>query len=485
MNPEKPQELDASRSPPLVSDTPSVSFATLGCKTNQFETAAMQEQLARAGYRIVAFEEGADLVVINTCTVTSATDAQSRSLVRRARRVNPVCRVIVTGCYAQVAPETFAAMPGVGLVVGNEEKKALLQFLEQDGPGSKVAVSDIRAAQAVCMPPLTSFAGRSRAFVQIQNGCDAFCSYCIIPYARGSSRSAAPDEVLGQVRSLVESGYSEVVLTGIHIGGYGSDLTPTTSLLELARRIEGETGLHRLRLGSVEPTEISGDLVEAVAASPILCPHFHIPLQSGDDTILQRMGRDYDRVFFFELIRRIHARIPEVAIGLDVITGFPGETDQAFANTFNLIAELPVSHLHVFPFSRRPGTPAATMSDQVPGHVSKARAARLRDLGAAKQSRFAARFVGRILDVVVEAGGSGRRLKGMSRHYLDVIFEGPQELAGSCVAVTIEGSAEGHLLGTPAKEGLIRTVEGEVGSPQGGSGGSAGEFPIKNSSKQG
>jgi len=447
MTSEKPKDFRVPRPASCVPDFPTVSFATLGCKTNQFESAAMQEQLTRAGYQVVSFAEGADLVVINTCTVTAATDAQSRSLVRRARRLKPDCRVIVTGCYAQVDPQTFAAMPGVGLVVGNEEKKKLLEYLEEEVNGSRVAVADVRLAETACLPLLTGFGERSRAFVQIQNGCDAFCSYCIIPYARGSSRSATPDEVVRQVQRLVEAGYPEVVLTGIHIGGYGNDLSPATSLLDLVRRIEGETALQRLRLGSVEPTEIPAALLEVVAASAILCPHFHIPLQSGDDAVLQRMGRDYDRRFFGDLIRRIHERVPDAAIGLDVITGFPGETGQAFANTLTLIEELPVSHLHVFPFSRRPGTPAATMPDQVPGDVSKARAARLRQLGTAKQRRFAEKFVGRTLDVVVEGGGSGGHLKGMSRHYLEVVFDGPADLAGTCRDVRIDGWSDGRLVG--------------------------------------
>ncbi len=399
----------------------------------------MQERLSGAGYRIVPFEEGAELVVVNTCTVTGATDAQSRNLVRRARRLNPECRVVVTGCYAQVNPQVFADLPGVSLVIGNEEKKQLLELLENNADEVKVAVADIRQVETACLPPLTSFAGRSRAFVQIQNGCDAFCSYCIIPYARGTSRSSAPDEVVSQVNSLVDAGYPEVVLTGIHIGGYGLDLTPSTSLLELVRCIEQKTALPRLRLGSVEPTEIPDALIETVAASSILCPHFHIPLQSGDTAVLQRMGRHYDRDFFRALVLRIHKHLPDAAIGLDVITGFPGETEDEFANTLELIADLPVSHLHVFPFSKRLGTPAAAMPDQVPGDVSKARAARLRDLGEMKLQAFAERFVGQTLEVVVESGSEGKRLKGVSRNYLDVVFDGPEELCGVAVVIEVTG----------------------------------------------
>ncbi len=414
-----------------------VSFATLGCKTNQFESAAMQEALEQAGYRIVAFEGGADLVIVNTCTVTNATDAQSRNLVRRARRLNPACRVIVTGCYAQIDPEALRALPGVGLVIGNEEKQSLLAYLQGEAEvTSGIAVSDIRQAASVSLPPLTSFAGRSRAFVQIQNGCDAFCSYCIIPYARGASRSAQPDEILRQVSDLVAAGFWEVVLTGIHIGGYGADLAAPLTLLDLLRRIEAETGIHRLRLGSIEPTEISDELLAHVASSPVVCPHFHIPLQAGDDEVLQRMGRTYDTATFAGLLQRIRSLLPDAALCLDVITGFPGESESAFERGRDFIAGLPITDLHVFPYSRRPGTPAAKLPDQVPGDVSRARAEALRQLAADKQQAFAERFIGQKLEVVVEGGSKDGLLKGVSRNYLDVRFEGPDALAGRCATVT-------------------------------------------------
>lgn len=421
------------------------ALATLGCKTNQFESAAMEERLRVAGYRPVPFEEGADLVIVNTCTVTSATDAQSRNLIRRARRLNASCRVVVTGCYAQVDPAALRSIPGVSLVLGNEEKRDLLDLLEQEG----TLVSDIRRAGAAAVPPLSVFAERSRAFVQIQNGCDAFCSYCIIPYARGPSRSVPSGDIVEQVRRLVASGYPEVVLTGIHIGGYGADLEPPTSLLHLLRRLETETGVLRLRLGSVEPTEIPDELIDAVASSDILCPHFHIPLQAGDDAVLRRMNRHYDTAFFAGLVRRIRSRLPDAAIGLDVIAGFPGETEEEFGNTLRLIEELPVTHLHVFPFSRRPGTPAATMPGQIPGDVIKGRASRLRELGEAKQRAFAREFVGRTLEVVTEKGKKGELCRGVSRNYLTVLFTG-EVGEGEVRDVRITGVCDDGLRGESA-----------------------------------
>ncbi|MDH3961229.1 MAG: tRNA (N(6)-L-threonylcarbamoyladenosine(37)-C(2))-methylthiotransferase MtaB [Desulfuromonadales bacterium] len=412
-----------------------VSFATLGCKTNQFESASMQESMQSSGYQVVPFDEGADLVIVNTCTVTNATDAQSRNLIRRARKLNGACRVVVTGCYAQVDPEALQELPGVSLVIGNEEKQRLLDYLTEDQETTAVVVSDIRQVEKVCLPPLTTFSGRSRAFVQIQNGCDAFCSYCIIPYARGASRSATPDEILQQIDGLVAAGFQEIVLTGIHIGGYGADLDTPMSLNDLVRRIEFETGIRRLRLGSIEPTELTEELLETVASSQVICQHLHIPLQAGNDRVLQRMKRTYSTEFFGQLLERVRDSIPDAAICLDVITGFPGETEEEFESAYNFISRLPLTDLHVFPYSKRPGTPAAGYSDQVPGDVSKARAERLRHLAAEKHRSFAEGFIGEELEIVVESGEKEGLLKGVSRNYLDIRFSGEAALSGQCVMV--------------------------------------------------
>ncbi|PLY02532.1 MAG: tRNA (N(6)-L-threonylcarbamoyladenosine(37)-C(2))-methylthiotransferase MtaB [Desulfuromonas sp.] len=427
-----------------------VALATLGCKTNQFESAAMQERLVASGYQVVPFEEGAELVIVNTCTVTAATDSQSRNLVRRARRFNPDCRVVVTGCYAQVDPQALVGLPGVSLVIGNEEKSAFLEYLENDRQ-KQVAVSDIRAVDAACVMPLASWSGRSRAFVQIQNGCDAFCSYCIIPYARGRSRSVLPDQVVEQVAALSAQGVPEVVLTGIHIGAYGADLEPSISLASLVRRIADETTLQRLRLGSIEPQELTAELIDRLVQTPIVCRHLHIPLQSGDDEVLKRMNRHYTTAQFRSLLEGLVQREPDLAIGLDVITGFPGESAAEHENTCALIASLPVSNLHVFPFSKRPGTAAATMAGHLPGDIIKQRAAQLRELGAQKQRAYAQRFIGRKLQVVVESGVRDGKLKGLSREYLEVRFSGNEEDRGKEVTVSIEGVRGDSLYGVVSR----------------------------------
>jgi len=425
-----------------------VSIVTLGCKTNQFESAAMSEQLQKAGYRQVDFDAGAELVIVNTCTVTAATDSQSRNLIRRARRINPQSRVVVTGCYAQIDPESLAELPGVALVIGNEEKKDFLQrltVLDDDLP--QVSVADIRQVALAETLPLHSFEQRSRAFVQIQNGCDAFCSYCIIPYARGRSRSVAAADVVKQVENLSAAGFPEVVLTGIHIGNYGHDLQQPLDLHKLLQQIDKSDFSGRLRLGSIEPTELPEKLLEYIAAADWICPHYHIPLQAGDDKILQRMNRHYTTDFFRQLLLDIHQRQPGAAIGLDVITGFPGETERQFEATCQYLESLPFSHLHVFPFSKRPGTPAAEMKEQLPGNIVKERAAILREIGEQKLHNYAARFVGQSLEIVIEGGGDAARKKGLSRQYLPVWVEAAGLQQGDCRDVTVISASRGSLQG--------------------------------------
>lgn len=428
-----------------------VAIVTLGCKTNQFESAAIAEQLGQAGFSQVAFEQGADLVIVNTCTVTAATDAQSRNLIRRARRVNPQARVVVTGCYAQVDPEAMAELPGVALVIGNEEKRDFLNHLVRlDDRCAPVLVSDIRESGTNPELTLASFEQRSRAFVQIQNGCDAFCAYCIIPYARGRSRSANPEEVVSQIVRLGESGYPEVVLTGIHIGNYGLDLSPQLSLLELLQRIEQSAFTGRLRLGSIEPTELTQGLLDYCSAADWICPHWHIPLQAGDDQVLARMNRSYSTAFFADLMGRIRQQPAAAAIGLDIITGFPGETQVQFEQTLQFLEHLPFTHLHVFPFSRRPGTPADKMPEQLPGDVIKRRASRLRELGAKKLSDYCQRSIGEMLDVVIEGGGEERRCKGLTANYLPVYLPENDLPAGTRLLVQVQASNHDSLIGIPA-----------------------------------
>ena len=427
----------------------SVCVVTLGCKANQFESAAIEELLIQDGYQLVPFEQGAQLVVINTCTVTSATDAQSRKLVRRARRFNPTCRIVVTGCYAQVQPQKLAELDGVDLVIGNMEKENFLSLL--NGHGAKVQVGEIAQASHCPNLKIASFFEHSRAFVQIQSGCNAFCSYCIIPFARGRSRSVAVVEVIDQINVLIQNGYQEVVLTGIHIGNYGKDLQGEegvdVSLATLVETILDQTSLHRLRLGSIEPQELSDELVDLVCQSSRVCSHLHIPLQSGSDAVLKRMNRHYTSEDFYRSLQNIYARSPQISIGIDLIVGFPGETTEEHQQSIDLIDRLPIHYLHVFPYSKRPGTAAEKMKDHVDSAVAKDRATQLRHLGELKKQEYIKSFDGRSVEVVVENSSEKGHCKGLSEEYVPVVFESDLSLAGQCVKVLIGGVDGGGLTG--------------------------------------
>ncbi len=411
-----------------------VAISTLGCKTNQFESATMIEQLKVAGYHVVPFTESSDIYIINSCTVTARTDAETRRLIRRARRLNPDSRIIATGCYAQVAPGELEKMPELDCILGNQEKLNISSLLDS----SEHVVSDISAISQVESLKLTSFAEHTRAFLQIQNGCNSFCTYCIVPYARGRSRSVSPDDILHGIQDFAANGFNEVVLTGIHLGAYGLDLTSPTSLVALVLAIDTADIVPRLRIGSIEPNEVSDEFLKLMAASQSICPHVHLPLQSGSNTVLQRMGRSYSAAFFKELIGKIFEAIPDAFIGADVIAGFPGETEAEFNETVQLLEMLPFSDLHVFPYSSRPGTTAASMPGHLPAQVVTERSARLRDIAKLKKTAFLEQFVGRVLKVLVQGYNDKTGLcKGLSRNYISVLFPGEKSLVNTEVPIII------------------------------------------------
>ncbi|MBJ6801964.1 tRNA (N(6)-L-threonylcarbamoyladenosine(37)-C(2))-methylthiotransferase MtaB [Geomonas propionica] len=422
-----------------------IAITTLGCKINQFESAAMTEALEQEGYSFVPFSESADIYVINSCTVTAKTDAESRRLIRRATRINPQARVVITGCYAQMAGDDLLKLPGVNLILGNSEKKDIVGFIKGLRDEPQAVVSDIFQQRSGERTQLESFAEHTRAFLQVQNGCDARCAYCIVPFARGASRSVAPQEALDGMAAFAAKGFQEIVLTGIHLGAYGLDLEPATDLLGLMRLAERQRVVRRLRVGSVEPTEVPAEMIDFMAESKMVCPHLHLPLQSGSDGVLARMNRGYDTALFRSVVEALVAAMPDVSIGSDVIAGFPGETDQEFQETLSFIESLPLAYLHVFPYSQRPGTPAATMAAQVQPRVIKERAEALRILSEKKKAEYAARFVGRELQVLVQKDEGGR--KGLSRNYLPVLIEECEGLVNQEVAVLITGTRGGELTG--------------------------------------
>jgi len=401
-----------------------ISVATLGCKVNQFESEALMSALEQKGYGIVPFDEGADITIINTCTVTHRADFQSRQMIRRAFRSNPKSLIIVTGCYSQVEPEVMTKIEGVRYLLGNKEKGQIPELLPlmQKDELPQIQVSDIQKETVFWDIPLHSFQRHTRAFLKIQDGCNAHCSYCIVPNARGPSRSLPPEKLIEHLRVLKEKRFKEVVLTGIHIGSYGMDLTPPFPLEKLLRRIEEEKIPDRIRLSSIEPLDFSADLISFLSQSTKVCPHLHIPIQSGDDEILRLMNRNYDHFLLLDLIQKLHQSIPKLAIGADVIVGFPGETEEKFEHTYELIKSLPFSYLHIFPFSKRKGTPASQFPWRVDEAVIKKRADKMRELGKKKRQAFYHQFLHQELRVLVEDRREKEtgRWKGFSRNYIPV-----------------------------------------------------------------
>jgi threonylcarbamoyladenosine tRNA methylthiotransferase MtaB len=432
----------------------SFTITTLGCKVNRYESEAISEQLQDEAWQPADTQTRANLCIVNTCTVTQKAAMQSRQAVRRAVRSNPGALVAVTGCYAQVAPEVFTSMQGVHYVVGNTLKDKIVQLVSPARHHScaEALVEDISGTRTFQDLPITRFGNRTRPFVKIQDGCGAFCAYCIIPHARGPSRSLRPEIVVERTRSLKESGYCEVVLCGINIGRYGQDLVPATSLTKLMRSMDGPQGVKRLRLSSIEPCDLSEDLIRYLARSDQICPHLHIPLQSGDDEVLKRMNRPYSSKSYRDLIHDILSVVPDVAIGVDVLAGFPGETGRAFENTCRLIEQLPVFYLHVFPFSMQRGTPAAALADPVPPETIKNRCRHLRFIGRHKRNKFCEKFIGCSLEVLIEGNRdrSTGYLKGLTRNYIPVLLQGPDELFHQMVEVRLTRMEDGRVFGERA-----------------------------------
>ena len=435
--------------------TRTVAFATLGCRLNQVDTQELQGRLEARGFRTVPFEERADVVVVNTCTVTARADVSDRQAIRRAVRVNPDARVVVTGCWAQTDPAAAAALPGVDLVVGNRDKDRLPDLLEQllgDGArgATRVHVGDVDAVRTLVPAPLGRRTGRSRAFLKIQDGCRHRCAFCIVPVARGQSRSHEPAVVVEQAQRLVAAGHPEIVLTGVDLGDYGADRVPRTTLAALLRELVAIRGLRWIRLSSLLPAYFTPDLIEVVTASPVIAPHFHIPLQSGSDRVLRRMRRPYNTRMYGALVTRLASAIPTLGLGTDLIVGFPGETDDDFDATLALVEALPFSYLHTFAYSARKRTEAASFTDRVEGRTIIGRSARLRALGAERNLAFRRGLVGEVMEVLVleTRDRATGRLVGLSGNYVEVVFDGPATLMGQLATVRIVGADAAGTHGT-------------------------------------
>jgi len=429
---------------------PRLAVTTLGCKVNQYESAFFLQEAMAAGWQPVA-PPVADVVVINSCTVTARADRQVRQLLRQLGRRHPPPRLVVTGCYAQRAAGELVGFPGVQAVLGNAAKAAwpelLLKLREAGAPWQQVP--DMAACRHFQPMPIGDFPGHARAFVKIQDGCDQGCAYCIVPQVRGSERSLPRDKVLAQLQALVHQGFLELVLTGINLCRYGRDLGD--SLAGLCSSLKETSWPARVRLSSLEPVDITPALLTVLADWPGFCPHFHLPLQSGSDEVLRAMGRPYRASWFAELVWDLAHRFPAAAIGLDVMVGFPTETAAAYEQTRELVARLPIAYVHVFPFSPRPGTPAARLA-AVAGQREVAQRARdLRTLAAEKKRAFYQRQVGKVVPVLAEGARPGPPgwLTGLTGNYVRVQWPGPKTRAKRLVQVRLERSTGTCLVGNP------------------------------------
>ena len=433
----------------------------LGCKVNAYETEAMQEMLEQAGYEIVPFKEGADVYVINTCTVTNIADRKSRQMLHRARKMNPEAVVVAAGCYVQ-AKGGQEADPCIDIVIGNNHKKDLVRILKEyeenrekdraggngrERAGARAAgeIGYINRTKEYETLQLTRTGEHTRAYIKVQDGCNQFCTYCIIPYARGRVRSREMQDVVQEVRTLADNGYQEVVLTGIHLSSYGIDFDGQRHLSDLIRAVHEIEGIRRIRLGSLEPGIVTEEFAGTLAAMPKICPHFHLSLQSGCDATLKRMNRRYTSEEYYEKCRILRKYFDDPAFTTDVIVGFPGETEEDFQASFDFVDKVDFYETHIFKYSKREGTKAASMPDQVDEQVKAERSARLIALGEKKRKAYEERFIGKTVEVLVEEDAviDGKKVQtGHTKEYIKIALDAQENLRNCIVNVQIDNGSQ-------------------------------------------
>ena len=422
----------------------------LGCKVNAYETEAMQEMLEKAGYEIVPFKEGADIYIINTCTVTNIADRKSRQMLHRARKMNPDAIVVAAGCYVQAQAEKQEIDPCIDIVLGNNRKKDLITVLEEYQKNKAEdtcleEVEDISRTREYEPLSLTRPGDHTRAYIKVQDGCNQFCTYCIIPYARGRVRSRTVEDVIREVRSLAENGYREVVLTGIHLSSYGIDFDGERHLLELIRAVHEVDGISRIRLGSLEPGIVTEEFAEAIAVLPKMCPHFHLSLQSGCDATLKRMNRRYTSGEYYEKCQILRKYFDHPALTTDVIVGFPGETEEEFRQSMEFVDKVDFYETHIFKYSKREGTKAAVMEGQVSEQVKARRSALMISLGEKKRKAYEESFVGKEVEVLVEEPAviEGRTVQtGHTKEYIKIALEQEEDLRNQIVKVRVDNDSQ-------------------------------------------
>ncbi len=431
----------------------SIATLTLGCKTNQYETDAIMALFSKEGYEAVAFDERADLYLVNTCTVTAVGNKKSRQMIRRAKKMTPNALVVVMGCYAQVSTEEVAQLDEVDIILGTNARNRILSYIEtyirEDQAAPVIHVDDIMQVKEFEDMTLGTELKKTRAFIKIQEGCNQYCSYCIIPYARGRVRSRQLDSIVSEIETLVASGYKEFVLTGIHIGSYGLDFG-NVQLIDLLEAVDGIAGVHRVRLGSIEPRLITEDFVARIARLEHLCQHFHLSLQSGSEAVLRRMNRKYTPEAYEAAVERLRALYGEPSITTDIIVGFPGETEAEFEETVAYVKRIGFSEIHVFPYSIREGTPAATMPNQIEGPTKKARVEYLSAVGQQLKIDYMTAHIGQTLEVIYEED-DGTFAMGHTRNYLKLYWPKASEISGGLYAVTVESIKDDTLFGQRVK----------------------------------
>ena len=417
-----------------------VAFYTLGCKVNQYETEAMLELFEKEGYEKAETEDYADVYVINTCTVTHMSDRKSRQYIRRMKKKNPDAIIAVVGCYSQVSPEEILSIDEVNLVMGTNDRKKIVEEVKKIDASRKVStVDDIMKVKAFEEIEINKTNGKTRAFMKIQDGCDRYCSYCIIPYARGRVRSRDLESIVKEVENLASNGYKEVVLTGIHVASYGKDIKETDiKLLDVIKQINDIEGIERIRLSSVEPILFTDEFVEAVSAMDKVCPHYHLSLQSGCDETLKRMKRRYTTEEYKTIVDRLRAAIPNVSITTDVIVGFPGETNEEFDKTYEFLKDIELTHMHVFKYSPRKGTPAATMENQVDPSTKHDRSEKLLQLNEENFNKFGQKMLDKEFNVLFEQKVGDNKYEGLTENYVKVIVESDNDISEQILKVKIK-----------------------------------------------
>lgn len=444
---------------------PTVAFHTLGCKVNHYETEGIWQKFKAQGYERVDFDHQSDVYVVNTCTVTNTGDKKSRQVIRRAVRKNPEGVICVTGCYAQTSPGEIMEIPGVDIVVGTQGRDKMIEHIEEFKVKKEPinGVSNIMKNRVFEEMDVPAFTDRTRASLKIQEGCNNFCTFCIIPWSRGLLRSRNPEDVMKQAQQLVDAGYKEIVLTGIHTAGYGEDMQDY-NFAKLLRELENNVrGLKRIRISSIEASQITDEVIQVLDESEKIVRHLHIPLQSGSDSVLKRMRRKYSSDFYRSKIDKVKKALPNLAITSDVIVGFPGETEEEFMETYRFIQEVGYSELHVFPYSKRTGTPAARMTDQVDDETKNERVHRLITLSDQQAKEYASQFENEVLEVIPEelydANESDALYVGYTDNYLKVKFEATPDMVGKIVRVKLTKA------GYPYNEGqFVRVMDDEEAS---------------------